>query len=131
MSSLTNKWKIILICVLTAFAILGCSFLNKIIIFNKSKYFYQILIKPAVLTLYESRELLLFSANEVSWHESSRTLTINGEENHNWKKDDLLKIFADYAKDKEGRIYITFYTDISYKIYKNGEILNSIPFYYK
>lgn len=128
MSFLTKKWrKLILIFALIAFSILGCASLNKIIIFNKSRYSYQILIKPTVLTFYESRELLLFSASEVDWHEQSRTLTINGEENHSWKKDDLLKIFADYAKDKEGRIYIIFYADLSYKIYRNGEIFNSIP----
>lgn len=127
MSSLTNKWKLILISVLIAFSVLGCASLNKTVIFNKSKYSYQILIKPTVLTFHESRELLLFSANEVLWHEPSRTLIINGKENHNWKKDDLFKIFNNYAKDKEGRIYITFYTSLSYKIYKNGEILNSIP----
>lgn len=133
MRSLTNKWKLILICALTVFAILGCASLNKIIIFSKSKYSYQILIKliTKLPTLYESRELLLFSASEIEWHEPSRTLTIHGEENHSWKKDDLLKIFANYAKDKNGRIYITFYADLFYKIYRNGEIFNSISSVYK
>lgn len=126
MRKIHNIFKIsaIIVFLFTIF-ISSCSYINNSYFLNKPEFSYQILIKPA--NTYESRELLLFSANEIEWREKDRELIINGKEITALTEDELSKVFMSYIKYGNQTISIMFYPEISYRIYKNGELINYIP----
>lgn len=128
MRKIHNMFKssaIIIFLFLLMMLISSCSYINNSYFLNKPEFSYQILIKPA--NTYESRELLLFSANETEWREKDRELIINGKEITALSEDELSKVFMSYIKYGNQTISIMFYQEISYRIYKNGELINYIP----
>lgn len=109
---------------------LGCSYVKNHKFFNKREFQYQILIKPATITTYEARELLLFSAKDIEWNEANKTLTIEGKKHHSLRKEELTQVVSSYL-EYDGKTSIIFYPWITYYIYKNGKLFKYIPSLYR